>query len=247
MKRLPTKEQWDALQGAFRYFNEQLFGGQLSQPILSHSRHRGAEGFLKPKAYYDSEFAGVGPDEVAEWVKAGRPTVWKDRKIVVNELSLNPDHLLGKVEWVMSVLVHEMAHHWQWEHGKPSRPGYHNAEWVRKMEELGLKPWEQDRQGNRTGKQTGQSVRHDIVPGGAFDLAMQRMPEALRLPWTSFVPQKDKEPKASTPKYVSKTCPSCEYKIKVPVDYADEEQTCGCGEVFLTKAELKEWKEDARG
>ena len=57
-----------------------------------------------------------------------------------------------------------MAHLWQQEFGKPSRNGYHNAEWAAEMNRIGLKPVS----AGSPDKETGQRVGHEIVEGGPF-------------------------------------------------------------------------------
>jgi hypothetical protein len=52
---------------------------------------------------------------------------------------------------VASTLVDEVAHLWQSMHGKPGRRGYHNGEWPRKMDELGLTPSSIGEPGDRVG------------------------------------------------------------------------------------------------
>jgi hypothetical protein len=80
-----------------------------------------------------------------------------------------------------STLVHEMVHLWQYEHGKPKRPGYHDEQWGRKMEELGIPP---SSTGAPGGKRVGYKVSHYIVEGGPFARAFDAMPPEYLLPWT---------------------------------------------------------------
>jgi predicted SprT family Zn-dependent metalloprotease len=61
-----------------------------------------------------------------------------------------------------------MAHLWQQDHGKPSRANYHNKEWARKMEEIGLIPSSTGKEG---GKKTGQKMTHYIMSNGPFTKA----------------------------------------------------------------------------
>lgn len=39
---------------------------------------------------------------------------------------------------ILSTLLHEMVHHWQYRFGTPGRRGYHNIEFAAKMLEVGL-------------------------------------------------------------------------------------------------------------
>jgi hypothetical protein len=86
------------------------------------------------------------------------------------EMALNPSHFRTRtIEDVLSTLVHEMAHLWQHHYGKPSRPGYHNAQWANRMRTLGLIPSSTNQPG---GKETGQKMGHYIAEHGAFATAV---------------------------------------------------------------------------
>ena len=79
---------------------------------------------------------------------------------------MNPKYF-GKTDvWILSVLVHEMAHVWQQEHGKPGRGRYHNKEWAAKMLALGTASLrhlqagrEDDRSARRALRRRGRTVR----------------------------------------------------------------------------------------
>jgi hypothetical protein len=83
----------------------------------------------------------------------------------------------------LSTLVHEMAHVWQHAHGKPSRNGYHNAQWAAKMDALGLVPSDTGQPG---GKRTGQKCSHYIEKGGPFAVACAELVKTgLEVTWRS--------------------------------------------------------------
>ncbi len=157
----PTEEQFQALNQAYQYFNQQLFNGQLAGCILNFSRKRNTHGFMAPE----------------RWRRVGKI------EYSTHEISLTPTTLSRTPIEVFSALVHEMAHLWQWDFGKPSRSGYHNREWANKMIEIGLMPSDTGKVG---GKQTGQSVTHFIIKGGAYEKAFKTMPEKYTLPFTSL-------------------------------------------------------------
>jgi hypothetical protein len=126
---------------------------------------------------------------------------------VAHELALNPDHFGRTDEEVLSTLVHEMAHVWQQAHGTPPRKSYHDREWAAKMKEIGLQP---STTGEPGGKETGQSVTHYIIKGGAFALAVSKLKASgFSLRWQSRNGQEVERQKkaASKTKY---TCPSCD-------------------------------------
>ena len=145
----PTEEQAAAYQKAFDHFNKTLFGGTLPFAYLNFSRHAGAKGFFSPE----------------RWGKAGEDA---DKRL--HGISLNPDLLRRPPVEYYSTLVHEMTHHWQQVFGTPSRNGYHNLEWARKMVEIGLTPTDTGEPG---GKPTGQRVTHHIEPDGAFHAGLR--------------------------------------------------------------------------
>jgi hypothetical protein len=176
----PTADQFGAYGLAFDYFNSALFGGCLPRCILNFSRRARSNAFF-------------GPD----W--------WSRGDQYTHEISLNPDGLNRPLLVSMSGLVHEMVHEWQHHFGKPSRRGYHNAEWADKMEEIGLMPAEGDQPG---GRRTGQGIGHYVIKGGAFDKAFQAMPPEYQLPWISGQPDRPK--RADKVKY---TCVPCKVSV----------------------------------
>jgi len=93
----------------------------------------------------------------------------------IDEIALNPAYFAERTtKEILSTLFHEMVHVWQQHHGTPSRTGYHNAEWARKMEELGLIP---SSSGEPGGDKTGQRVSHYIEVNGQFDRACNELLE----------------------------------------------------------------------
>ena len=63
------------------------------------------------------------------------------------------------------MLAHEMVHVWQQTYGKAPTRCYHDRQWAAKMRRSGYSPRQPGKAG---GKQTGQSVTHNIIPGGAY-------------------------------------------------------------------------------
>lgn len=146
----PTAETYDNLKKAYAFYNRALFAGAL--PACLITLHR------KAKAY--GYFAG---DRFGS----------ADGKSVTDEIALNPSHFKDRTtEQSHSTLAHEMAHLWQHHFGTPSRSAYHNKEWAAKMIEIGLHPSDTGKPG---GKQTGQSVSHYIIEGGAFAEAYKKL------------------------------------------------------------------------
>lgn len=143
-----TITQFRTLNDLFDFYNNEIFHGTLPDCLVNLSRHNGAHGFFAPERWKSIE------------------------EEIIHEISINPDtiHRPDK-EW-HSTLVHEMVHHWQQVFGKPSRSGYHNMQWAKKMEEIGLMPTST---GLPDGKKIGQNMTHYVVEGGAFDRAFSML------------------------------------------------------------------------
>lgn len=157
----PTDEQFNALNQAYEYFNQKLFDGILPSCLLNFSRKKGTHGFFAPE----------------RWRRVG------EDKYSTHEISLTPTTFYRGLKEILSTLVHEQVHLWQWEFGNPSRNGYHNREWAAKMEEIGLMP---SNTGKPGGKRTGQSMTHYIISEGRYEMAFDSMPKAFKLPLTSL-------------------------------------------------------------
>src|SRR4051794_40434285 len=113
----PTAE-YEALNHAFSFFNGELFDGRLPKVLLTLSKHGRSRGYYRNRAYVSRVRQEVAADEIA---------------LCANTFSGRTDHE------VLSTLVHEMAHLWQFSFGKRiSRRGYHNLEWAQRMMEVGL-------------------------------------------------------------------------------------------------------------
>src|SRR5882762_1004247 len=148
-----TPTEYKAFQDAYDFFNRALFGGSLPSLLITFQRHARARGYFAPE-----RFAGrIDP-------------------ATAHELAMNPDTFAGRSdEDILSTLAHEMAHVWQQTHGTPPRRSYHDRQWAAKMKEIGLQP---STTGEPGGKETGQSVTHYIIQGGAFARAFAKLKAA---------------------------------------------------------------------
>lgn len=126
---------------AYDLMNQEFWGGELPDCLVTLQRSRGARGYFATERFQDS--AGA----------------------TVHEISLNPEHFDRDLRDITSTLLHEMVHLWQQENGKPSRNGYHNREWAGEMQRVGLMPVSLD----NPGKMTGQKVTHEMEEGGVYD------------------------------------------------------------------------------
>ena len=153
----PTAEQFAAYQALAQDFNEQLFAGELPSVLLNFSRKgRRTRGFFAPHR-------------------------WEKGAAITHEISLNPQILKERAPIdTAATLVHEQCHLWQCVFGTPSRAGYHNREWAKKMAAVGLMP---SHTGEPGGQRTGQRMSHYVLPGGPFARAFQEMLAEYLLPW----------------------------------------------------------------
>jgi predicted SprT family Zn-dependent metalloprotease len=182
-RRTPTKVQFAAYERMFGYFNRKLFAGSLPACLLNFSRKAKTYGFFAPQ----------------RWQSAGQE--------VRHEISLNPASLRSRkpIE-VASTLVHEMVHLWQQDFGRPSRRGYHNAEWASKMDEVGLVPSSTAAPG---GARVGQLVSHYIAQAGRFAEAFAAMPAEYLLPWSCEEPEEGRGKAPRRRNKVKYTCLGC--------------------------------------
>lgn len=177
-----TPIEYGGLQAAFSFLNDKLFDGTLPNVFITYQRRSHSGGYFSPDRFMS---------------RAG--------DTAHHEIALNPDGFIGQTdEFIVSILLHEMAHEWQQAFGKPSSNGYHNKEWAAKMETLGLMP---SNSGMVDGKRTGQQMQHYIIPGGVYAKAFAALAATgwkLNLQSTSRAGA-DKTP----PSKVKFTCPSC--------------------------------------
>ncbi|TXH07892.1 MAG: hypothetical protein E6R04_11995 [Spirochaetes bacterium] len=180
MKKIAV-DQIQGFQEIFDFFNDNLFSGELPDVILNFSRS-GAKtlAFFKPNTW--SPEGGKHQDSLPE-------------------ISLTPRFLHRSKMEIFSTLVHEQCHLWQHTFGKKkSRTGYHNREWADKMLDIGLKPIS----GN--GGMTGQSVHHEVIPGGKFEASFKVIEKDLRLPFLVLGENITKKSKQTRSKYMCDKC-----------------------------------------
>lgn len=168
IKLTPTLEASAALQFAYGYFNDALFGGRLRECLIVYSRKKNVLGHFAPDRFQNID---------------GQ---------LVPELALNPTYLAIRSDREsLSTLVHEQAHVFRHYYGpvpgKKERrsSGYHDLAWVEVMERIGLIP---SNTGKPGGKQTGFQMTHYIADGGPFDLACQALlADGFRINWADRV------------------------------------------------------------
>ena len=135
------------LDAAFQFFNDKLFADELPGVLVTIHNHPRAKGFFRRGAFSQRGNSSVTTDEIC----------------------LCPDANTGRSDLdILSTLVHEMVHLWQYHLGDAPRRCYHDREFASKMEEVGLMPSDTGMVG---GRRTGQSMTHYVIEGGAFEVA----------------------------------------------------------------------------
>ena len=173
----PTDETYRGFQTAFDVFNRELFAGALPGCMITLRTFGKARGYFSPDRF-------VHLTDVT----------------TTHEIALDPRQFVDRTSLeVLSTLAHEMCHLQQREQGSPSRGGYHNREWARYMEAIGLVASDTGRPG---GKKTGQRMTHYIAPGGRFELVGTELTESGRfvLAWADvdgFLDTASRSPKGA--------------------------------------------------
>ncbi len=148
----PTRDTYDAFQHAYDHFNWMLFEAELPNCLITLQRKGRTYGYFHRKRF-----------------------AREDGKIC-DEIALNPAHFRSRsAEEVLSTLVHEMTHLWQFHFGTPGRGRYHNRQWAEKMKSLGLHPSDT---GSPGGRELGDRVSHYIMDGGSFARAADELIES---------------------------------------------------------------------
>lgn len=166
LPRVPTHETYRELQHAYDHFNERLFDGQLPSCLITLQREKRTFGYFSAARFVSDD--GSTTDEIA----------------------MNPSYFAAMpIIETMQTLVHEMTHLWQRHFGKPGRGRYHNEEWARKMESIGLMP---SSTGQPGGARTGDCMADYAIEGGRFLVACQELLTAkFKLSWYDRFPAAD--------------------------------------------------------
>jgi len=154
----PTKQTYNELQEAYNFFNKRLYSNKLNSCLITLQRKPRSYGYFCKGRFFNRD---------------GRTT---------DEIALNPVYFESRTDrGVLSTLVHEMTHLWQWHFGNPGRRGYHNRQWAREMIRIGLCP---SATGQPGGKETGYQMTHYILDGGEFEDAYCELDAmGFRLSW----------------------------------------------------------------
>lgn len=166
MTLTPTIESYGELQQAFDHFNKELFEARLPDCLFTLQRKKSTYGYYSPNRFANDH---------------GRK---------MDEIAMNPQFFaVVPVMQTLQTIVHEMAHLWQQHFGKPGRRGYHNKEWGRKMQEIGLMP---SNTGKPGGRQTGEQMADYLIEGGRFEQAAKELLSGeFGITWKDRYPDRD--------------------------------------------------------
>lgn len=190
----PTQDTYDGFQLAYEHYNLSLFEGRLPNALITLQRSRRSYGYFCFNRFERDD--GKYCDEIAM-----NPRYFRERSL----------------EDVVSTLVHEMVHLWQFHFGAPGRGRYHNREWAEKMKTIGLYP---SNTGAPGGQELGDQMSHYIIDGGPFAISTERLiTQGFKIDWQDkpvkpIGPPTDPEaPPMSKPskagKRVKYACPAC--------------------------------------
>ena len=204
-----SSDNYKAYERAFDALNTELFDSILPSVVLTLRAGRNTHGYAWAKRFklHDAEMVQLDVEysgnHVNDEMEEDDDTVTLDGT-VYDEIAINPATASRSPRDVLGTLLHEMVHVWQFNFGKPSRNGYHNAEWANKMLTVGLKPFNV----KNPDSMTGQGCSHAIEIDGAADILFARL-------LADFGPDLVVElPTATTKKAVKNskvkfTCPEC--------------------------------------
>lgn len=167
MKAKLSTQEYAIYETAYDLFNKMLFENTLGDVLITLQRKPNTFGYYCKGAFNDLSSGG---------------------ERAIDEIAVNPDihALLPPIE-VWQTLVHEMCHKWQEDHGTPSRRTYHNQEWSRKMESIGLIPSDTGEPG---GRKVGQKMADYPAEKGLFIDAVKVLEEkGVALRTQSYVPK----------------------------------------------------------
>lgn len=153
----PTIEQNSTYVDLFDYLNKGAFNGELKRAMLVFSRNtRSLGGYFSPDKWENEN--GERAHEIG---------------VNANVIAEN-----DAVE-ITQIILHEMVHMWQWDHGTRPRMGYHDKQFAEKCREVGLEPVAPD------GRDVGQKISTSVIDGGLAEKLIIEMPANLIFTWAT--------------------------------------------------------------
>lgn len=170
MKNNPTAQTYEPLYNLIEKINNRFFDGKLPPVLLTLQRQPRVFGYMSIDRFVNSH------GEKA------------------HELAINPDYFpIYPLTEIMQTLAHELVHLAQFKFGKPSRKGYHNKEFAKMMEDIGLMASSTGQEG---GKKTGQNIADYIIKGGVFEQFCNEVLESdFKIEWFDRFPPRNITPK----------------------------------------------------
>jgi len=194
----PTGKTYTELDRAYVAFNVALFDGDLPGCLITLTRRRRSQGFIKLGQFCSS-----------------------DRSETTDEIGLNPQRFDGVPDdEIQALLVRLMCHQWRaYQDRPPKKPSYCDEVTASKLESLGLVPTDTGKPG---GRRTGSNIGHYIIEDGLFaGVAAARKFDRDRL---FYDLSKEQDPRERRNK-ATFTCPLC--KIKRYGDTPKAPPLCG--------------------
>ena len=196
-----------AYEKAFDVLNEKAFDGKLPSVVLTLRAGRNTNGYAWAKRFrlHDKAVSVEATAESSIYAPVDAVDTGDDSTALFDEIAINPATAARPARDVLGTLLHEMCHVWQFNFGKLSRNGYHNAQWAGKMLEVGLKPFNVE----NPDKMVGQKVTHTIEVDGLADLLFREIEAQFGADLVVELPTADKAKKPAKNSKVKFTCPEC--------------------------------------
>lgn len=156
----PLLDNAEVLTKLYDYLNKKLLNSTLGDCMLLWTRNREYIG-----GYYS-------------------PRKWSDanKDVIIDEIGINVNIMQsGDMVEIGSILLHEMFHKFQQDHGTPGVVGYHNEEYARLMGNAGIVIKSLDK--GKEGESTGYMMVNEIQDDGDFMRVITEMPPDLLPRW----------------------------------------------------------------
>ncbi|MCP4147837.1 MAG: SprT family zinc-dependent metalloprotease [bacterium] len=183
MNENSTIEEYKVFYALYDFLNKAFFCDELPGALITLTARGKSAGLFRFQAF----------------------TSAKDEESRMDEIALNPVcHFDRPLEWA-STFVHELCHQWQLHNGNPTRAGYHNKQFARKLEACGVMP---STTGEPGGSKVGQQMCDYVIPGGIFEKKMKRFKSKPN--WHGLRQLSAVDTAAAKKRKITYSCPSCE-------------------------------------
>jgi len=147
-----TDSHHNKLDELFHYYRKMLFDVELSDCMITLGTDHEESNFFKPKAWLDKS----------------------DKLSLISNIILNPV-IIGRksINWHIAIVL-GMVHLKQYLYGNPGRRGYHNLEYAKMTEKVGIIMSDI---GMSVGKKTGEKLLSYIPANSPFEKAYRNHPD----------------------------------------------------------------------